>query len=676
MSASSAKLSPEEKACSDQHIIIVGAGPFGLMFALWLVTHGVDSKNILVIDYRAGNYSRDIPLNTEVLDPIKDYLSTCSIHFPNSAIMTVEKTLFKEAEQRKISFLNKKFVRFIPNKSIVITDEKGKEEEVIKCDFVFGGTGTKRHIVHAANDFDKSKLPKFQVTSLGDIPNKHFMRLPIKLSKDAKIEKSKASFSPYHKKDGVELKFAELKELASLGWHSLIMPYYIIANQFFYSHAPKKLNYQEASKLALFLVKHCVGVDASIPAPENPEGFSCFEVNPMIVEPASFEGDDHLSSIIPIGNELFDVPFYNADGTTRGVSILNKLAKYLTIAQGKVSKINHNAYHADVKRYTSELHSMVYNNGEEYNSRSDRAAKKLLNLYHISCNRFTWIVDTNISWDEENRWSEWTIDDCAYSRWIACTKPHVVSTGFNLTLPDFEQTAETIQDDLIVIVLYKINSHEALSTLFKLIQCYELFADHLFKIKDNNLKADKYYKLALQLLTDYFPDSEHTLKLKLICNLIIINYDNQNYLLLLDLYKQAYELLPKMWTNREKIIYRHFFILLHVTKLILNKGAEQLVVLAYLNELQRLADLYHALPTRVAPEIAKEKLAFKLKEILKYRNTYKTADAKHKIAAASPSSASSSASVVALSMFQQTSIKPPAPDDSCPSGKPACLAPH
>lgn len=173
---------------------IIGAGPAGLYTALSLAKAGVDVKNIIIYDPRAGQYTRPGHLVGKVFRKTEQSLD---IKFDNNIfyqgmrsqeeklnrqkvnehahIKNFERTLYSAVLKVGISIEEKSFTGLQEDSKepgIIVKNTEGISE-FKPASYVFDCTGSRRFVVHAVNSL-RSELP-FKLQTITEIPiPKHF----------------------------------------------------------------------------------------------------------------------------------------------------------------------------------------------------------------------------------------------------------------------------------------------------------------------------------------------------------------------------------------------------------------------------------------------------------------------------------------------------------------------
>jgi len=169
-------------------VVIVGAGPIGLHLALMLIKKGLPAQEIMIVDPRAGCYTRPGLIESFTVEEVFSSLDLNYGPYKHGHIKDVERQLYALRQAKGVTFVNEKFINVraasgVKGKYIVVSDGKDNEK-IIPCDYVFDCTGTNREVVKKVNSYCKSQQQKepFNVQTYTDVSIKRHYLAYVKMS--------------------------------------------------------------------------------------------------------------------------------------------------------------------------------------------------------------------------------------------------------------------------------------------------------------------------------------------------------------------------------------------------------------------------------------------------------------------------------------------------------------
>lgn len=328
--------------------VIVGAGPTGLYFSIKLKQLGV--KEVLVIDPRAGKYSRQGYLVDEVFERVAASIGEEIKPSPSQHIKDLEYSLYDIALQHQVKIENWEFKGFDPNGYLIASDQK------LECDLVFDCSGSKRLVVNKVNELVGHR-PPFSIRRIADNPVKHHFYASVHLRdiSDLKLIYERAyedlvQYTPH------------LKKLqAEFNWPHFFRPIVWSIGKLnedevnLYGTAPPDLKKDQYERwldavLKLTTDKEVRGRNTSVEHKED-QILNAFTVDPHFTTPSIFAGNSalHLPMVIPLGDALKESDYRRGDSIRINITLIDKLISSIKVGSGYINHIDSEKYEFSVQ---------------------------------------------------------------------------------------------------------------------------------------------------------------------------------------------------------------------------------------------------------------------------------------------------------------------------------------
>jgi hypothetical protein len=412
--------------------IIIGAGLGGLYTALRLLNKAVRPANIVIIDPRAGRYTRPGHLNCETFDLVKKKTGISTGHSSAHHIKELERAMYNELHAKGVQFVKEQFVTLQqkidnPVRTVVldqmesqvkavITQKENGSKGVYPGDYVFDCSGIDAAVAMAANRHLKNigAEPIFQSTPLVDINpiTDHLIAQVIIFNANNLTHfmtySDNADPVPPRFKDASPQKNIEMRnKLRSLGWSYEAFPTFYTYPQArthkicLYMETPVDLPKEQQQawiKLLLTIYSNGAVTDYQELKPsrtygEKPRimGFKSIphRLNKVIVQA------DNLPMVITGFDALKGFDYRLADGVGSGIECCELMLSNITVSDGRIQNIDTSAIERDVfayinikhkERLTEQLKSRQTSieKGQDYFSEIYlKAAEQLLPSEHI-----------------------------------------------------------------------------------------------------------------------------------------------------------------------------------------------------------------------------------------------------------------------------------------------------
>jgi|GEM_PF-2321432 len=357
------------------HVIIFGAGPVGLYFAIKLRRLGVAVR---VFDRRAGDYIRPGHLNQGVFQHIEQEFGQRFWSFDkNGHIKDLERQLYKQAVDSGVSFEKLQFLRFDPaagDKCIITQDAEGTEH-AFASDYVFDCTGEKRALVHGANQVVSP--PPFQISRVLD-------NLDVKKNFLAYVKMSSENYQlirQTHQPISYLVYPSAIKQLRDYGWKEFTMPYCYGARfgekMCIYIECPDELRpeqYDSWVNLVLTLFDKSARL-LHERLPESTHTQKKPRYNAFIVDPVMIDKHMHQSPGLPtifvLGDAQIGFHHRRANGVENGFKRVRTLLEHTRIESGKI--------HIDADNYAVAVKQDIETHCQSL-TQCDDALKEILRL--------------------------------------------------------------------------------------------------------------------------------------------------------------------------------------------------------------------------------------------------------------------------------------------------------
>lgn len=337
-------------------VVIVGAGPIGLALAYEL--HGKGIRNIVLIDPRAGVYTRPGHIHASLFLQLKERLKDCKGFWDNLQfhIKSFERILFKEVEKLKgITIERKQFIDFDKDQKGIVVIDKEENQETIRCEYVFDCTGSKRELIHKANAFIDS--PLFEIHDVvPDIDVKNHLLAYVKMEHDFLERINSPTVKPSNYVSMIE-------DLRKFGWNQFKLPncYGVTfpkGKVCLYLECPDNLleeQYLEWMQTVINYLTNSTDIHFStLPSSKKyakkPRIIN-FSVNPQEISP-ELKRDERLPLIIPVGDAQIEPNYILASGLSYGLKQVDLVGENLGIGQKTIRTF-------DTENYLIELNKLM-----------------------------------------------------------------------------------------------------------------------------------------------------------------------------------------------------------------------------------------------------------------------------------------------------------------------------
>lgn len=325
------------------HAVIAGAGPIGLYLAIQLHLKGV--KNLVVYDPRAGNYTRPGHINKNILERLRNLITTSStLNATRIHIKDIEHGLYATAISLGIEIQKKKFVGFHKNTENpgVLVAHEGKVETV-PCDYVFDCTGSKREVVHAVNAVHADKPPFILSPITKEVAVKqHYLAYVRMKHKHLELLRQ----SPQTVITDMQW-VRSMEKLRHLGWSQWNLPqwhakYFGKGKVCLYVEMPNSVVTPEKQRVWLEAVLESVTQNKAIRFSHLPKGkkdkprLSGFTVFPQELNRFSYQAEG-LPIVLIEGDAQIDPVYVLGHGIEDGLDRVDILVRHLGISEGKIA---------------------------------------------------------------------------------------------------------------------------------------------------------------------------------------------------------------------------------------------------------------------------------------------------------------------------------------------------
>jgi tetratricopeptide (TPR) repeat protein len=332
-------------------IVIIGAGPSGLYFAIKAVQKGM--RHVVVYDPRAGLYTRPGHLTEEVFIRVEKGIDKRLWSYEkNPHIKDLERALYDTAISLGIVIKCKRFVRLHedPERAGVVVESEGNEERV-DADYVFDCTGSKREVVQALNRISVDSPLKMEPITELPVSN-HFIAY-VNMSGEDYSKLISSLDIPFYDQDPLSAARA-IVALRQLGWNEFARPR-CDATSFgknkvcLYMHAPDGLHeeqYDRWVQTVLECYTRPIGYQR-LPNKSKPR-FMTFSVQAEALQELAYKGR-YLPTVIPLGDAQIGVDYSLGHGVINGVARIDALFQMIEIYEGQIAYFDTSEYMSTIR---------------------------------------------------------------------------------------------------------------------------------------------------------------------------------------------------------------------------------------------------------------------------------------------------------------------------------------
>jgi hypothetical protein len=336
-------------------VVIIGAGPAGLHAAIRLYQCGV--KNLLVIDPRAGTYTRAGSLRPAVSRHAEYF--TGFLFTPFRHIKDFERQFHQQAVALGIRITNHAFVRLYQHSThpgIIVKDTNG-HEQTIEADYVLDCTGSRRKVVSNVNQLlDNSPL---QVEEIATFPVTNnlfaYVKMPIvpEIHLSGEMTYDTSALNP--------LDFSQsIIKFRALGWQHFQFPRCVLLKVgknkvASYIQAPDNLRDDQYENwlncvLTAYTAQPVAAYSHLPPSRKyaSKPRLMTFSVHSNLLKEVSFKGEN-LPTVIALGDAQFDSNYILGTGISLGMLSIEKLVRCIKIFNGNIEAFNATEYMRTVR---------------------------------------------------------------------------------------------------------------------------------------------------------------------------------------------------------------------------------------------------------------------------------------------------------------------------------------
>lgn len=365
-------------------IIIVGAGLGGLYTANRLINNGVAPEHILLIDPRAGNYTRPGHLATSIFKQVNRYTGIkTDAHSSAHHIKELERQMYNALKARHVTFVTERFVALQQETEhqdkAVITSKEDGSQSIYSTDFVFDCTGTHACVAQAVNDYQQQNgfEPVFHSKPLSpDNAIPHHLIAQVSLHDHTVLidflpANRYGQTEPWHYQRATAQKNITTREqLRALGWFYETFPTFHSFSQknthkiCLYMETPPDLSVEQQSawiKLLLNIYSNAALTDYTELEPSKKYAkkprIIAFKNLPHQLNRATFQSEE-LPVIIIGFDALKGFDYRLADGVSSGIECCEYVLKHSTIIDGQIHHIALDAIEHALQNYIEDVHKV------------------------------------------------------------------------------------------------------------------------------------------------------------------------------------------------------------------------------------------------------------------------------------------------------------------------------
>ncbi|QDP72311.1 hypothetical protein FOG18_06950 [Legionella israelensis] len=583
-------------------IVVIGAGPAGLYTAIKLRKEGIRVKDIIVIDPRAGIYTRPGHLNENAFRKAETGIGVSFWSGNKGHIKDFERQLYQQAEKLGINIEQKQFItlKTDPKQPAVIVANKDEEREEIPAEYVFDCTGSRREVIKAVNALYQT--PPFQLNTIVDLPlHNHFLAYVRMSEKDLEDINDNSQILRGMGETYMKLfpgNFADsILKLRELGWNEFSLPrcYGVSFGKnkvCLYLQAPDNLAPEHYDAWVTATIQSYAPSASYEHLPPSKKykskpRFVPFMVNAHYLEQVSYQGKN-LPTVIALGDTQIDPDYYLAHGIYNGMERIDALfSETMEIVDGKI-------LYFDSEEYLAAINKMLKKHKEDIIDQAKQQKQTFSDILENIKEDLLWASRFNPEDSKREAFSKLLIEVEARIAYEKARK------DFSSIHDSKDQFKEGISDTVLFKKLTDIQknlikAHDELPKnreaekkdtellLLKLGASWKVLGSKFFK--NNNLeKAEKAFQKAL--FTYHLPSfsvREHMDQIMILySNLTIVYLKNNDYLSAIKTAKTALRYIPSdsQTSNlvEEKLVFNLNKALCSYASELLEKGEHELAL--------------------------------------------------------------------------------------------------
>lgn len=369
------------------HIIIIGAGIGGLYTANALIKNKIHPQNILIIDPRAGSYTRPGHIAEPAFYRVYNDFDLRIIFSEAKHIKELERGMYAYLCSLNVRFVRETFIDLRPQcenqENLLITQqEDGTIKHYASVSYVFDCSGTQAQVSKAVNRYHQllGIAPPFNSSSLIDenpIPHHLIAHIIVPgLSHQKPMHyvggETRRGVPDSISIDLIEKQLKIIDRLKALGWHYTAFPtFYHFEGEArnkacFYMEAPPNLPQEKQKEwISLLLDVYSNGqltdykeINPSVKYDTKPR-IVYFKNSYHLLNRATFALPNWPTVIVGFdGLKGFD--YRHASGAVSGMLCCKKMLECLTIQNGLIQQFDQNALEREVSEFiTNSCHHEI-----------------------------------------------------------------------------------------------------------------------------------------------------------------------------------------------------------------------------------------------------------------------------------------------------------------------------